>query len=499
MKRRQRLVEANILAVVPVSDAAPNGVQSASPPAALKKNDTWGAYMAIAASAFGLISDGYHNNLMTMTNIVFKKLYPAEYTSVVATRLSNALLVGEVIGQITIGLLCDRVGRKAGLILTTTLIVIGATLCTAARGAHGNAQGLFWFMTFARGITGIGAGGEYPASSTSASEGANELGVHRRGAVFIMVTDFPICVGGPLVVMIFLVVLSAAGETHLHIIWRVCFGIGIIFPVVVFFFRMRMVTSELYREGAIRRRVPYWLAVKRYWRPLIGTAGTYFVYAFIDYPNGTFSATIIANVIKDGDLKKTAEWQLLLGAIALPGVIVGALLCNPLGRRYTMMLGFGGYIVFGLIIGCGYDQIMHFVPLLVVLYGLMIFMSNLGPGNITLLASAESYPTAIRGTCFGISAAMGKVGAAIGTQVFIPIQDNLGKRWTFIIAAIFGVVGMLVTYGFVPDKTGIDLAVEDEQFFIYLAENGWDGAIGEATDQFTPEETGSEASKDEAL
>lgn len=58
---------------------------------------------------------------------------------------------------------------------------------------------------------------------------------------------------------------------------------------------------------------------------------------------------------------------------------------------------------------------------------------------------------------------------------------------------------MLVTYGFVPDKTGIDLAVEDEQFFIYLAENGWDGAIGEATDQFTPEETGSEASKDEAL
>lgn len=46
-------------------------------------------------------------------------------------------------------------------------------------------------------------------------------------------------------VMIFLVVLSAAGETHLHIIWRVCFGIGIIFPVVVFFFRMRMVTSEL--------------------------------------------------------------------------------------------------------------------------------------------------------------------------------------------------------------------------------------------------------------
>lgn len=38
---------------------------------------------------------------------------------------------------------------------TTALIVIGATLGTAAHGAHGSVQGLFWFLTFARGITGI--------------------------------------------------------------------------------------------------------------------------------------------------------------------------------------------------------------------------------------------------------------------------------------------------------------------------------------------------------
>lgn len=46
-------------------------------------------------------------------------------------------------------------------------------------------------------------------------------------------------------VLIFLVVLSAAGEAHLHTVWRVCFGIGIVFPIIVFYFRMRMVTSEL--------------------------------------------------------------------------------------------------------------------------------------------------------------------------------------------------------------------------------------------------------------
>ena len=39
----------------------------------------------------------------------------------------------------------------------------------------------------------------------------------------------------------------------------------------------------------------------------------------VTFPNGVFSGTIISSVIKDGDIKQTAEWQLLLGAIALPG------------------------------------------------------------------------------------------------------------------------------------------------------------------------------------
>ena len=54
------------------------------------------------------------------------------------------------------------------------------------------------------------------------------------------------------------------------------------------------------------------------------------------FPNGVFSGTIISSVIKDGSIKRTAEWQLLLGAIALPGVFIGAKLCNPFGRRNTV-------------------------------------------------------------------------------------------------------------------------------------------------------------------
>jgi len=56
-----------------------------------------------------------------------------------------------------------------------------------------------------------------------------------------------------------------------------------------------------------------------------------------------------------------------------------------------MMLGFSGYLVFGLIIGCAYDRITQIVPLFVVFYGLMNSFGNLGPGDMLGLISSESY------------------------------------------------------------------------------------------------------------
>lgn len=136
-------------------------------------------------------------------------------------------------------------------------------------------------------------------------------------------------------------------------------------------------------------------------------------------------------------------------------------------------------MVFGLIIGIAYDQITKIVPLFVIFYGLMLSSGNMGPGDMLGLLSSESYATAVRGTCYGVSAAVGKAGAAIGVEAFSPIQNNLGKRWTFIVAAIIGVVGVLVTYFFVPNITGEDLAIEDERFRAYLVAHGWMGVMGE--------------------
>lgn len=461
---------------------APGAVVVAKDPAAPSKDvsskrQSASDLFTIFCSGFALISDGYQNNLMTMTNVVLKAEYKKQYTSAVSTRVSNALLVGEIIGQLVIGLTCDYLGRKVAIVTTTAMIVIGGILATASHGITIN--GMFWMMTVSRGIVGFGTGGEYPASSTSASEAANEFTPKKRGPIFILVTNLPLSFGGPLAVSVFLIVFSASTSRHLSTIWRVCFGIGCLLPLTVFYFRIKMLNSKLYRRGAIKRKVPYLLVSRYYWKSLIGTCGAWFLYDFVTFPNGVFSGTIISSVVKNGSILKTAEWQLLLGSIALPGVLVGAWLCDRLGRKNTMMLGFSGYLVFGLIIGCAYDRITKIVPLFVIFYGLMLSSGNLGPGDMLGLMSSESYATAVRGTCYGISAALGKTGAAVGTEVFTPIQTNLGKKWTFIIAAICGVVGVLVTFFFIPNLTGDDLAVEDEKFRAYLVAHGWDGEMGE--------------------
>lgn len=210
-----------------------------------------------------------------MVNVILKKEYPKNYTSYYSTGVSNALIIGEVIGQIAIGLTCDYLGRKMAIVLTTMCIVVGGILATASVGHP--VTNLFWMLTVSRGIVGFGTGGEYPASSTSASEAANERMPKNRGPIFILVTNLPLSFGGPFAVAVFLIVLKAAGESQLSTIWRVCFGIGVIWPLSVFYFRIKMLNSVLYRRGAIKRRVPYKLVVRYYWKRLIGTCGAWFL------------------------------------------------------------------------------------------------------------------------------------------------------------------------------------------------------------------------------
>jgi predicted MFS family arabinose efflux permease len=63
------------------------------------------------------------------------------------------------------------------------------------------------------------------------------------------------------------------------------------------------------------------------------------------------------------------------------------------------------------------------------------------------------FPTDVRTTFQGVSAASGKLGAILADILFAYID----KRTTFFLSAVFGLVGAAVTWLFLPDTTGMSL------------------------------------------
>jgi MFS family permease len=110
--------------------------------------------------------------------------------------------------------------------------------------------------------------------------------------------------------------------------------------------------------------------------------------------------------------------------------------------------------------------------------------TNAGLQVATFLCGAESFPTPLRGHFLGFAAAVGKAGAAIGTEVSTPIQDSFnsdqkGVQGVFLIGAAFAVVGGIIAWIFIPDKNR-DLESEDANFRVSLEEHGFTGFFGES-------------------
>lgn len=244
-----------------------------------------------------------------------------------------------------------------------------------------------------------------------------------------------------------------------------------------------MLNSEMYTKEALTHKVPYLLIFKKYWPKLLITGGIWFLYDFVSYSFGIFSDTILGVAVPGNSLMQTFQWNIVLNIFYPFGAATGALFIDRIGPKKLMATGFFIQAVIGIIVGALAPQIItNAFPAFVILYGFFLFFGEFGPGDCTILVSAEMYPTAIRGTMYGLSAAIGKAGAAIGTQVFKPILNTLtettgdslkAQGYLFIIGSCIGILGGILTVFFIPNisKSSKEL---DEEFRQMLEDNGYD-------------------------
>ncbi|KIX08792.1 uncharacterized protein Z518_03449 [Rhinocladiella mackenziei CBS 650.93] len=447
------------------------------------KQSVW---LMILFSGLAIGSDGYNAAVIGNVELLLAILYPDALTDTMYSRLSNAFLIGMIVGMLLFGLVADQLGRKTGAVATTVLLVLGIALSTAANGTTDT--GLLWMLVIARGVAGVGAGGEYPVSGAGATEATDEGKQYRkrRGFMFAMLADLSSSLGyvwGGLVPLLLLLCVQQE-VAHYNLVWRLSFALGVIPPVSIFWFRIRMAVSTAYRKSALRKqKVPYLLAVRRYGRALIGCCATWFLYNYISVPFGIFSSTIISRVNASDSLVKSLGWGVVINCFYIPGPFLGGYLSDKIGRRKTMALGFGLQAALGFILGGANEKIQNVFPLFVVLYGLFLTLGEVGPGSTVVLTASECFPTSIRGSMMGFVSAWSKAGAAIGTQVFTAILNSYtdsskGGQTAFLIGSAFAVVGALIALFVIPDVSR-RLDDEDEPWKLYLAEHGWQADWGD--------------------
>lgn len=92
-----------------------------------------------------------------------------------------------------------------------------------------------------------------------------------------------------------------------------------------------------------------------------------------------------------------------------------------------------------------------------VMFTLTQFTLNIGPNATTFLIPAEVFPTRVRGTAHGISAAAGKCGAVLTAFAFGSVEDAIGLSG--VLGIFSGVMALtaLVTL-WIPETKGRTLA-----------------------------------------
>lgn len=471
----------------------------------VQMKNLWPAFV----SGAGLFSDGYVNNSIGTVSNCLSRLYPDEYkNSNAISNVSSIAFVGTVVGQLLFGYISDRVARKGGMMAANVMLILFTLLCAVGTwGAHGSPYGLFAALTTFRMFLGIAIGAEYPTASVIASEFANMLPAGKRNRYFTWFTNTMIDFGFVISAFVPMVLLWIFSPRHLSAVWRLTLGLGVVPPLSLFFMRLKIKDSEAFDKLNMKnvKKYPLWLIIKFYWFRLSIISIVWFIYDFSSYSFGIYSSFIIEAVIPDGDIYKTFGWNIVLNLFYLPGSFLGALSADYIGPRLT--LGFGVILqgIIGFIMAGCYPLLKHHIGGFVVVYGIFTSLGEFGPGdNIGLLASKTS-ATPIRGQYYGIAAALGKIGAFVGTWVFPVIIKNTarpgtdrGNQMPFYISSTLCIFSGLLVIFLCPSVGQDAINKEDSDFVEYLRVNGYDvsqlGSVVSRRDSEGSDVTDSDAS-----
>ncbi|KAF3038450.1 hypothetical protein E8E12_001637 [Didymella heteroderae] len=394
-------------------------------------------------------------------------------------------ICGIIVGQILVGIIGDWLGRRHGLIQDAVIMFVGLLMLTAAWGVTQNGWVIcyVWSLFF----YGIGVGGEYPMTATAGMENAVGSGkvstkedrLHRGRKVtgaFLM-QGWGQFFNQVILIVLLLIFHSGSAPPYSKTVtqwtYRISFAIpavGTLWLVYFRYYKMKSASKQLQLAKKKAHVTGYDVASLKltfsYFGPrLVATAGTWFANDVFFYGNKLFQHEFI-KVITPGNNSVMVGWlyNLINVGVSLCGYYLASVLIdNKLyGRKWMMIIGFMADFILFIVPAFHFDfftQPEH-VHAFQAMYFLSSFFNQFGPNSVSFLVAAEVFPTPVRATAHGFSAAAGKAGALLASILY----NYIDTQTKFYFVPWFGLIGALLTWVFLPDTTGLDLKEQERRW-----------------------------------
>lgn len=398
-------------------------------------------------------------------------------------------IAGIMVGQILVGYLGDMIGRRWGLIQDATIMFVGLLMLTAAYGVTQNG----WVICYAWSLFfySIGVGGEYPMTATSGMENAVGSGristrddrLHRGRKVvsaFLMQGWGQLLNQGLLILLLLIFHHGSGAPPYSKVAaqwtYRVSFAIPAVGTLWLTYYRTYHMRGASKQLMAIKKKASvtgydvesFRLTLKYFGPRLFATSFGWFANDIFFYGNKLFQSQFIKVILpNEKSLMPSWLYNLLNIGVSLVGYYLASLLIDNkfYGRKLMQQVGFLMCFVLFVVPGFHYEYYTskQHIKAFQAMYFLSSFFNQFGPNCVTFLVAAECFPAPIRASAHGFAAAMGKLGALIAAIVssYTTVQQRF-HIWPW-----FGLAGMLVTFLWLPDTTGLDLK-EQERRWWYL-------------------------------
>lgn len=347
--------------------------------------------------------------------------------------VASLFLLGYTIGTIGFGILSDKMGRKG----TLSISIAGYGVVTALTGFVGSVG----ILGLARFLTGLGGGGELPVAATFTSE---MWPARKRGwGIGLMYAGYPLG---------YLLALAAASVMIPHWGWRGVYFVAIVPAVLILLIRQVMKESPRFQhvqklmkeEHSNSRTKAGWRAVfgnKQNRRHLLIGVLIYIPLTYCYYALSVFLPSYMQKSLHLSYNGVLTDLTILTVAYLL-WVIIVAWLSDIVGRK---ILGIATAVIGGV------GALLMFSttsPTVFLLIGLVAYPAYVGlTWTIGIAYVTEIFPTAVRGSGFGMSVGAGRITSILAPTISGAIASSIGLAGAFKIAAavwILMIIGLLL-------------------------------------------------------